>query len=137
MARCPPNSHAFRVAGSGKILITQFILIGRAFMAQECLYDSTLGIVLAPHELREFLYTSIQILKGNYKKTFSIDTIRIAKINDNVDVIVGNFVSFRFIMMRTCCGRSAIKKLQIWSRRTPAEHVAHCYISLFSWWQDV
>ena len=51
MARCTPNSHAFRVAGSGKILITQFILIGRAFMAQECLYDSTLGIVLAPHEL--------------------------------------------------------------------------------------
>ena len=77
MARCPPNSHAFRVAGSGKILITQFILIGRAFMAQECLYDSTLGIVLAPHELREFLFTSILILMVNYKKTFSIDTIRI------------------------------------------------------------
>ena len=82
MARCPPNSHAFRVAGSGKILITQFILIGRAFMAQECLYDSTLGIVLAPHELREFLFTSIQILMVNYKKTFSIDTIRIIDCKD-------------------------------------------------------
>ena len=82
MARCPPNSHAFRVAGSGKILITQFILIGRAFMAQECLYDSTLGIVLAPHELREFLFTSIQIVMVNYKKTFSIDTIRIIDCKD-------------------------------------------------------
>ena len=46
---------------------------------------------------------------------------KIAKINDDVDVIVCNFVSFRFIMMRTCYGRSAIKKLQIWSRTTPAE----------------